>query len=43
MQADRHGATRAQLLADMHNTSAHGFYERLGWGVLGMQPWRRSL
>lgn len=38
-----HGATRAQLLADRDNTTAHGFYERLGWQQLRMEPWRCQL
>lgn len=37
-----HGAARAQLLADIDNDSAQGFYQRLGWHPLRMQPWRRG-
>lgn len=41
--AQTHGATRAQLLADIDNDAALGFYERLGWHQLRMHPWRRQL
>ncbi|MDR3392905.1 MAG: GNAT family N-acetyltransferase [Sulfuriferula sp.] len=37
------GATRAQLLADMDNTPALDFYQRVGWKMTRMVLHRRSL
>ena len=41
--AQRHGATRAQLLADNTNTSALDFYRHIGWEPTQLSAWRRSL
>lgn len=41
--AQRHGATRAQLLADNANTSALDFYRHIGWQPTQLSAWRRSL
>jgi GNAT superfamily N-acetyltransferase len=41
--AQRHGATRAQLLADSANTSALDFYGHTGWQSTQLSAWRRSL
>ena len=41
--AQRHGATRAQLLADNANTPAIEFYDRSGWQPMQLSAWRRSL
>jgi GNAT superfamily N-acetyltransferase len=41
--AQRHGATRAQLLADNANTSALDFYGHIGWHPTQLSAWRRSL
>jgi GNAT superfamily N-acetyltransferase len=41
--AQRHGATRAQLLADNANTLALEFYAHIGWQPTQLSAWRRSL
>jgi GNAT superfamily N-acetyltransferase len=41
--AARHGATRAQLLADNANLPAHDFYRHLGWRSTQLSAWRRAL
>jgi len=41
--AQRHGATRAQLLVDNANRSALDFYRNLGWQPTQLSVWRRSL
>ncbi|MBI3528928.1 MAG: GNAT family N-acetyltransferase [Betaproteobacteria bacterium] len=41
--AQRHGATRAQLLADGANTPALDFYRHIGWQPTQLSAWRRSL
>jgi ribosomal protein S18 acetylase RimI-like enzyme len=41
--AQRHGATRAQLLADKANTPALDFYRRIGWQPTQLSAWRRLL
>ena len=41
--AQRHGATRAQLLADNANTPALDFYRHIGWEPTQLSAWRRSL
>ena len=41
--AQRHGATRAQLLADGTNEPALGFYRHIGWQATQLSAWRRSL
>ena len=41
--AQRHGATRAQLLADNSNTSALDFYSRSGWQPKQLSACGRSL
>lgn len=41
--AQRHGATRVQLLADNANTSALDFYRHIGWQPTQLSAWRRSL
>ena len=41
--AERHGATRAQLLADNANRPALDFYRRIGWQPTQLAAWRRSL
>jgi ribosomal protein S18 acetylase RimI-like enzyme len=41
--AQRHGATRAQLLADNTNTPALNFYRHIGWQPTQLFAWRRLL
>ena len=41
--AQRHGATRAQLVADTSNTPAIDFYRHIGWQATQLSAWRRSL
>ena len=41
--AERHGATRAQLLADNANRPALDFYRHIGWQPTQLAAWRRSL
>ena len=41
--AQRHGATRAQLLADNTNTPALDFYRHIGWQPTRLFAWRRFL
>ena len=41
--AQRHGATRAQLLADKANTPALEFYRKFGWRPTQLSAWRHSL
>ena len=41
--AQRHGATRAQLLADKANTPALEFYRNIGWRPTQLSAWRRPL
>ena len=41
--AQRHGATRAQLLADNTNTLALDFYRHIGWQPTQLFAWRRFL
>ena len=41
--AQRHGATRAQLLADNANTPALDFYRHIGWQPTQLSAWRRFL
>ena len=41
--AQRHGATRAQLLADDANTPALAFYRHIYWEPTQLSAWRRSL
>ncbi|MEO8159630.1 MAG: GNAT family N-acetyltransferase [Betaproteobacteria bacterium] len=41
--AKRHGATRAQLLADKSNTPALAFYRRAGWQPTRLMAWRITL
>jgi GNAT superfamily N-acetyltransferase len=41
--AQRHGATRAQLLADNANISALDFYSHTGWQPTQLSAWRRWL
>jgi len=41
--AQRHGATRAQLLADGTNKPALEFYRHIGWQPTQLSAWRRSL
>ena len=38
--AKRHGATRAQLLVDLENTEAFGYYEHLKWETTQLQARR---
>ncbi len=41
--ARRHGATRAQLLADNANLPALDFYRHIGWQPTQLSAWRCSL
>jgi len=41
--AQRHGATRAQLLADRANAPALDFYRHVGWQPTQLLAWRRLL
>lgn len=41
--AQRHGATRAQLLADNTNMPALDFYRHMGWQPTQLFAWRRFL
>ena len=41
--ASGQGATRAQLLVDVHNTAALHFYEKLGWDTTSLSARRISL
>lgn len=41
--AQRHGATRAQLLADLGNAPALEFYRRTGWQSTQLGTWRRAI
>lgn len=41
--AQRHGAIRAQLVADNSNTPAIDFYRHIGWQPTQLSAWRHSL
>jgi GNAT superfamily N-acetyltransferase len=41
--AQTQGALRAQLLADLDNAPALGFYDRVGWQPTRLGAWRRML